>query len=511
MYPCSPPSTRTGCRTLFLASLFVTLTAPVVACAQPVLSISSSNKKLEAAFNWAREKALSYVQTGKSGVVDRHERNSPGTGDVPYIPSYWAGYTSRTAFYSRDYCHQATGGHLLGLQRENLSMLKAFAATSTETRKWFPLWALNFDGSAFKLDSPRDDYFVREVPAVFELVEQCYRQYLWTGDPAYLNDPTLWNFCTKAVSEFIELHDTRIPNGVAEGDGSGDIFRGSATYNEVASDSPLIESGDAIACQYQALLSYSKMLALKGEGGKAEEFAQKATRLKSLFNEEWGVKKDSTGYVRGYDVKGNAPTNWGLENSWFMPMKFITEPSERNDAFLDAIARCMDSRWGRPSNLEAITYIPGVFFPYNRVDEAWKWLEYIIDQPDREYPEVSYTLIGHVVEGMLGLEPNLPGGSFSTVSRLPDAVGSVEVSDIPLGDHRINVAHEGLTKSQVRHVSGGAPLKWEACFYGDHMKVSVNSKVIDALKKKIHGLNACFVVVDLPVGESATAELVLPR
>jgi len=40
-----------------------------------------------------------------------------------------------------------------------------------------------------------------------------------------------------------------------EGDGSGDIFRGSATYNEIESDSPLIESGDGIACQYQALLS----------------------------------------------------------------------------------------------------------------------------------------------------------------------------------------------------------------------------------------------------------------
>jgi hypothetical protein len=479
--------------------------------AQPELSIITSDKKLEAAFNWARDKALSYVQTGKSGVVDKHERNSPGTGNVAYIPSYWAGYTSRTAFYSRDYCHQAAGAHLLGLQQENLSMLKAFAATATEDRKWFPLWALNFDGSAFTLDSPRDDYFVREVPAVFELVEQCYRQFMWTGNQDYLKDPTLWTFCTKAVTDFISLHDARIPNGVAEGSGSGDIFRGSATYNEIESDTPLIESGDAIACQYQALLSYSKLLAMKGDDRQAKDFAQKAKRLKSLFNDAWGVKKGRKEYVRGYDVKGNAPTSWGLENSWFMPMKFITEPSEKNDAYLYFIARCMDSRWGRPSNLEAVSYIPGVFFPYNRVADAWKWLEYIIDQPDREYPEISYTLISHVVEGMLGFEANAPGNSFLTVSRLPGTIAAVEVSNVPLGGHRVNVAHEGLTKSTVTHVSGGTPVKWEACFYGNHSAVTVNGKEMHAGEKQINGVKACFVSIDLPSGQSATAEVVQQR
>ena len=43
-----------------------------------------------------------------------------------------------------------------------------------------------------------DDSFVREVPAVFELVEQCYRQYLWTGNPAYLKDPVFVEFLHKS-------------------------------------------------------------------------------------------------------------------------------------------------------------------------------------------------------------------------------------------------------------------------------------------------------------------------
>ncbi len=489
-----------------LALVLILAVSPVAANAQTI-GVSTSNKKLETAFAWAKDKALSYVQTGKSGVVNRHERNSVGTGNVAYIPSYWAGYTSRTAFYSRDYCHQASGAHLLGLQRENLSILRAFAATATESRKWFPLWALNFDGSPFTLDAPKEDYFVREVPAVFELVEQCYRQYLWTGDSEYVNDPLLWNFCTKAVTDFIALHDGRIPNGVAEGDGSGDIFRGAATYNEIESDSPLIESGDAIACQYQALECYSKMLAIKGDTKQAREFSRKADHLKTFFNKKWGVKKGKTEYVRGYDIKGNAPANWGLENSWFMPMKFITEPSDKNDAYLDFIAGCMEKRWGRPSNLEAITYIPGVFFPYNRVPDAWKWLEYIIDQPDKEYPEVSYTLVGHVVEGMLGFEPNAPEGSFLTVPRLPGAVADLCVSHIPLGGHRLTVTHEGISKSTVTHVSGNGPLKWEACFYGDHPTIFVNGEKRRSVKRTIHGITASSALGELAPGQSMTASV----
>lgn len=58
-----------------------------------------------------RERALDWVQTGK-----------PGT-----IPSYWAGLTNRPAFYSRDVAHQMLGAHLLGLDAEDLSMLKVSA------------------------------------------------------------------------------------------------------------------------------------------------------------------------------------------------------------------------------------------------------------------------------------------------------------------------------------------------------------------------------------------------
>ena len=62
------------------------------------LALEASNPKLQRAFEWASAKALSYVQTGKTGVLDGHEGHRQGAGSVKYIPSYWAGYTWRTAF-----------------------------------------------------------------------------------------------------------------------------------------------------------------------------------------------------------------------------------------------------------------------------------------------------------------------------------------------------------------------------------------------------------------------------
>jgi hypothetical protein len=249
------------------------------------------------------------------------------------------------------------------------------------------------------------------------------------------------------------------------------------------------------------------MLAIRGEAKEAKEFANRAERLKTFFNKKWGVKKGKEKYVRGYDVKGNAPTNWGLENSWFMPMKLITEPSKKNDAYLDYIAQCMDSRRGRPSNLEAISYVPGVFFPYNRVTDAWKWLEYIMDQPDKEYPEISYTLVSHVVEGLMGVQPDAPGASFLTVSRLPEAVANVRVTNIPLGSHRIDVEHVGISKSKATHLSGNGPLRWDACFYGKHAKVRVNGEERRAEAREINGVKASFVRIDLDSGQTVSAEV----
>jgi hypothetical protein len=136
-----------------------------VFAAAPIQARSSMTDLVDS-FTWASQRSREWVQTGRGNV----------------LPSYWAGLTDRPMFYSRDLCHQLLGAHLLGLDTENLTMLRHFAASANERRGWYPLWAFMFNGTPAALDYHSDDDFVREVPAPFELVEKTVEQYRWTRD-----------------------------------------------------------------------------------------------------------------------------------------------------------------------------------------------------------------------------------------------------------------------------------------------------------------------------------------
>jgi len=485
--------------------------------AQPDIAISSSNKELEKAFNWAKAKARSYVLTGKGGPVNRSEKESP-PDSVAYIPSYWAGYPLRTAFYSRDFCHQLAGAHWLGLALENFTMMRAFAASSNQSRQHYPLWAINFDGSPYSLDYRDDDDFVREVPAVFELVEKIYQLYLLTGNEDYLWDEVLWSYCTRAVTDFVEQHDKKIPNGVAEGTGTGDIFKGTATYNE-QHDIPLLEAGDGIASQYQAYLAYAAMAELRGNAALSATFYAKAKELKQYFNTDWGIK-DTDLYNRGYDTLGKPVTGWGKENSWFIPMKGITDDqSPRHDKYLDFIAEKLQSKGGIPANIEAISYVPEIFFQYNRNEEGWKWMWHVISTIDQDhdqaaltgkqgdYPEISFVLVNNVVEGLAGIQP-LSGKIIRTASHLPKKVSDLSLSHVKSGSHIISVNHIGNVKTVLRCEQGSEKFHWQAAFAGDFAVLEVNGKEMPAKQHQVAGQLYSYVEIPITVGQTIQVSVV---
>lgn len=485
--------------------------------------VTSSNKVIEEGFNWAIDKTQQFVMTGKKGVVNKDENrpSGDGTGEKEYIPSYWAGYYDRTAFYGRDFAHQVSGGQISGLDEENFSMFKVFAKNSIESRKWYTLWAFNFDGTPHTIDYKDDNYFVREVPAQFELVEKAYEQYLWSGDERYIYDEDLWNFYTKVMTDFIDLHDDQNPNGIAEG--KGGIFQGSCTYNE-RGEHP-IEAGDAIGSQYKATLAYAGILEARGEEKEAKAWYNKAKELKRYFNEEWSVvdaNNKNDHYARIIDKNGKKKNDFGKENSWFMPMKLVTEPGERNDNYLDYISEKLGEGIGTtpdsPWNIEAYTYIPDTYFPYNRNEEAWKWMKYILSTRDNDherpsqgtngdYPEISFTLVSQTVEGMMGIEPNAPKKSVVTASRLPNEIDWIQIDDLEMGEHEISVKHNGLKETTLTNKSS-KPLKWEVRFYGDYEYINVNGKKVKASQKDINGVKVSYAKVNVKKNETVIAKVI---
>lgn len=479
------------------------------------IEIVTSNKMLESTFNWAKSKARSYVMTGQRGVLNKSEYGK-GDGNAAYMPCYWAGYPHRTAFYSRDYCHQMAGAHLLGLDRENLEMLRAFAQSANENKKWYPLWAINFDGSCYKLDYRSDQSFVREVPATFELVEKTYKQLLWTGNKELINDPAIWAYCTKAVTEFINLHDSIIPNGIAEGDGSGRIFKGVATYNE---DHKLayVEAADGLSCQYQALLAYGKMLAIKGEMAESEAYLRRANQLKQIFNEEWCLNNDQI-FSRGRAKDGTYLKGFGRETSFFVLLKQLSYNGEKSDKYADFVDKSLNVEYQVPVNIESITYLPDLFFPYNRVEDGWKWTKTIINRLNDkhivdeaglngDYPEVSYTFISNVVENMMGVEPDAINDGVAVVSRLPEEVSTLGVNGLKIGTHTINLLHEGRNKTTLAHLFGSKDLRCEFRFYGHFNVIYLNGKPAKAAYSKLNGAEISSVQLPVAKGKKVVAEV----
>ncbi|MEV3979468.1 hypothetical protein [Nonomuraea sp. NPDC049758] len=421
-----------------------------------MMRIGSASSELVAMFEWARAKALRLRHEGGSwGPVDVDEHRPAGAGQSRYLPSYWAGYAHRSGFYARDFAHQIVGAHLLGMAEANLTMLRCFAASATPEHGFHPVWAFNFDGSYLSIDYRGPDSFVRELPAVYELVEKAGTAYRWTWDRAYVEDPVLWSYYRNALTEIV-------PRATGRG-----IFQGVASYNELAGEH-LAEAGDSVGSRYQAYLAMSALSRARGLDG--EDFACRAAELRRHFNEVWSVGENPADLVRGYTVDGAPVTGWGRENSWFMPLKDLIEPGPRNEAYLDFI----DGQAAgpeRPRNIEAYTYLPDTFFRHDRNAAAWRWMRHVFDRRaephvagglNGDYPEVSFTLVSQVVEGLLGVTPEV--NAVTTLSHLPDDIAWAEVSGIPLGDGTITVRHDGRTATTLTNTSSDTTYRWEARF-----------------------------------------------
>lgn len=453
------------------------------------LTVQSPSDVLNDGFAWARALALSYVQTGRPG----------------YLPCYWAGLLDRRSFYIRDYVHQAAGAHLLGMRAENLAMLRAFAASATAARQWYPVWNIGFGGEVFHMDYHHDGNFVREIPMTFELVETGYQLYRWTGDERYVRDGSLWDYYTHAVTDFIALHNRRGDGVATEGGAPGRSKASARTTRATTAD----QAADGIGCQYQALLAYAAMQRARGETAAGEKTTRRARELWQHFQTKWWLGKEQT-YARGMIPSGRLVTGFLDMTNIYLVAKELAEPGPRCEAQLNLIERKMPYVPGGAApcsstdHLESRSYLPQLFFACGRDETGWKRLVDIMATRS-DYPEIPFTVIGHVVEGLMGCSAGAPQHALSTLSHLPAALGWCEAAHIPVGEHMVSLRHDGSGSSVLTHEAGPGPLAWEAQFAGTLATIKVNGVAVPATQKLIHGRTVSSVTTPVEVGQRATA------
>jgi hypothetical protein len=135
------------------------------------------------------------------------------------------------------------------------------------------------------------------------------------------------------------------------------------------------------------------------------------------------------------------------------------------------------------------------------------------DRERREYPEVSYAIIGSIVTGMMGVNV-VPAESqqtdqvlarkvvVQTLPRLSIHTFEAELDNLPVRQNVINVRHLRNQSSSITNVSGPT-FTWRASFDGSAQDLIVNGRKVQA-NRDTTSLATPVVSVDIPVAPGQT-------
>ncbi|MCW3120273.1 MAG: hypothetical protein JWM28_4355 [Chitinophagaceae bacterium] len=430
------------------------------------IQFTSSDTSLQTAFSRAKEMAL-------------HYKGKPGD---PVGPWYESALPPRYAFCMRDVSHQSIGGEILGLSKENKNMFTLFAKNISANKDWCSYWEMNRLGKPAPEDYRNDKEFWYNLNANFDLLNACWKLYLWTGDEEYIKGKLFANFHNKSITDYIAswvlypdslLTRPAHPNAPVPFNDK-DAFhrcRGLPSYSEGV---PNIKMGvDLIAAIYRGLLSYSSILQTRGEYKKAELYAQKAKAYQQHLDADWW--DDTVSLYHTYYSNNN---QFGKDEGetfllWFDALKDSTRKQK-------TIQHLLSKNW----NIENLSYFPLIMYQNGYADKAYDYMLYLANPSTkrREYPEVSFGVIKGFVEGLLGIDADARFNRVSTLYRGNKETTST-VNNVPLLNTFISVKHNGDKQSSLTN-EGKKAVVWRAKFSGDYTAIYVNNKPAKVTKEK---------------------------
>ncbi len=458
------------------------------------LTMQTNDPELLTSFEWAKKQALFYTHDGNDTVGKWYEAALP----------------DREAFCMRDVAHQTGGANALQLQEHNKNMLYKFAANISESKDWCTYWEINRYDKPAPVDYTNDKEFWYNLPANFDVLNACYRQYLWTGDTDYIDDSVFLNFYDKTVNEYVErwqlgldeiLTRDRFMHTVKPMDSTNSfhVCRGLPGYDE-SNPTSLYMGADMFGIMYLAFNDYASIQELRGNSAEAEKFRLKAQRIYNFFNQKWWNGDEQKYYLKML-VDGTMLTANGIG-------LLRTGIAKYQDRF----KKSLDGLNIREGNVEGGSYLPKLLYDFDRNEVAYEAMMNISaeDKSRREYPEVSYGVIEGMVNGMLGLYADASKNSIETMPHLTNKTEWVQINNIPILQSKITVKHLGNTATTFTHLDGKT-FKWKAGFPGLHQELIVDGKsTIATTGETLSGVAYSWVIVPIEKGKSITIQTKQP-
>lgn len=463
------------------------------------LELSSSDRQLVKSFDWARQQAMAYVFDGD-----------------PVGPWYEASLPGRRAFCMRDVSHQAAGAQALGLSKYTHNMLYRFAENIAASRDWCSYWEIDYRNLPAPVDYKSDKEFWYNLPANFDVLDTCYRMYLWTGDPSYIHDPVFLNFYERTVTDYVSRWDLNV-NHIMNRKNSANpppFFRGDPSYEESRPDITL--GVDLLAAQYAGYRSFAAIQAILGKKESAEMYSESASDVKALINSRWW--NSSRGFFYAYldanhELQGHAGADLLYWNA--------ADDGSRTQGALNDLLQAQ--RTETPHAVEPESHYAEILYRYGDPEAAYAEIM-DLTQPGRErreYPEVSYSVVGAIVNGLMGIEVKpsrsiqeiAQDGHFSTVvETLPQLTAKtawVEIRNLPVQSDLITVREEASGKAIMTN-HGKTDLLWQATFLGRSATLIVNGKPRTAHSEAYY-LHHEVTWIRVPVPAGGTARVELPK
>ena len=429
------------------------------------LELRSSETKLVNAFHWATRPALDYVNDGD-----------------PVGPWYEAALPGRRAFCMRDVSHQAAGAQALGLSLYTHNMLRRFAENISASRDWCSYWEIDYLNRPAPVDYKNDEEFWYNLPANFDVLDTCYRMYLWTGDRTYIDDPVFLNFYRRTVTDYVARWAIDVEHVMQRQSPpqKSEYFHGDPSYEESRRDLAL--GVDLLATQYAGYRSFAAIEAIRGDADAARQYLAVAADVKSLINTKWWNPSESYFYAfldNDHEFRGRASAD--------LLYRDAVDDGPKTESALDTLLKTM--RTEPESEVEPESHYAEILYRYGRPDAAYaEILDLSRDgRQRREYPEVSYSVVGAIVNGLMGvnvepadsIQDESNGKKFATVvetlPQLSAATGWAELRNLPIAEGLIDIRHNGNRATTLTN-HGGKALEWKASFSGSFTALIVNGK-----------------------------------
>ncbi len=466
---------------------------PDAAPGKSELVFESSDDSLVKGFAWAKSQSMAFAFEGDA-VGPWYEAAEPG----------------REAFCMRDTAHQAMGAHALGLARHNKNMLHRFAENISDARDWCSLWEIDRHNRPAPVDYENDAEFWFNLPANFDILDACYRMYVWTGDMDYVNDPVFLNFYKRTVTDYVErwalgldqiMRRPRLLNvrGLLDPGKRFQTSRGIPGYDE--GNHEYTVSGDVLATQYAAYLAYAYIQEARRDVEQARLYQKKAMDVRAFLNTTWWNAREQHFYLRvGADHKLE-----GRGGPDLLTWNAVDDGPKLKSALEDSGGRAE------------------VLYRYGDADAAYARMLDVAFGPRsrREYPEVPFSWIGALVNGTMGITVqadspletstigNWVASAINTLPGLGTKVGWAEIRNLPMRDNQITVRHEGTRKTVLTNQRGPAVI-WQAALPGTFDTLLVNGRSVKA--RIVKGpLDRVTSTVRVTVGGGGTVSVEAPK